>query len=168
MTNAETGNKFTFNQNCTVKFTRIGKHNIDSDDYDCVEGTQYFKKGQSIIVDVLCHENDTYQLGLVKDGKTVYDVPQYLIDIKSLTSEEQLRGMTLNVANPIHYGAQEYLCAMTVLDDLKVPRNNEGKQFSLVGRINEALTMKEQGKLVTSTEIKNSDSPFAHLFQDNG
>jgi hypothetical protein len=130
MTNTETGNKFTFNQNCTVKFTRIGKHNIDSDDYDCVEGTQYFKKGQSIIVDVLCHENDTYQLGLVKDGKTVYDVPQYLIDNKSLTSEEQLRGMTLNV--------------------------------------NEALRMKEQGRLVTSTEIKNSDSPFAHLFQDNG
>jgi hypothetical protein len=46
-----------------------------------------------------------------------------------------LRQGQLNVANPVEFAAQEYLCAMKVLDDWGVPREAGDKTFSLVGRI---------------------------------
>ena len=44
----------------------------------------------------------------------------------------------LNEADPIQYGAQEYICAMKRLDALKIPRVHEEIVLSLVGRINKA------------------------------
>lgn len=41
----------------------------------------------------------------------------------------------LNVADPVQHAAEEYLCAMQVLDDREIPRQLDGKTLSLVGRI---------------------------------
>lgn len=41
----------------------------------------------------------------------------------------------LNVANPIEFAAEEYLCAMKVLDELGAPRFHQDNMLSIVGRI---------------------------------
>ena len=46
-------------------------------------------------------------------------------------------GWLLNEADPIHFAASEYRCAMRLLDDLDVPREPPDglNRYSLVGRI---------------------------------
>lgn len=41
----------------------------------------------------------------------------------------------LNIADPIQYAAEEYLCAQIFLDDINVPIEYDGVALSLVGRI---------------------------------
>lgn len=41
----------------------------------------------------------------------------------------------LNEANPLHFGAQEYVCAMQALDNMAIPRFEGKERLSLVGRI---------------------------------
>ena len=41
----------------------------------------------------------------------------------------------LNIANPIQYAAEEYLCAQMFLDAKGISREHDGRALSLVGRI---------------------------------
>lgn len=42
----------------------------------------------------------------------------------------------LNIANPIEFTAEEYVCAMMFLDKENIPRHNiSSERYSLVGRI---------------------------------
>lgn len=50
-------------------------------------------------------------------------------------TERFIAATTLNIADPIQFGAEEYWCAMKVLDDMKVARKHNGEELSLVGRI---------------------------------
>lgn len=50
-------------------------------------------------------------------------------------TEKFIAATTLNIADPIQFGAEEYWCAMKVLDDMKVARTHNGEELSLVGRI---------------------------------
>lgn len=52
--------------------------------------------------------------------------------------ERAIESALLNIADPIQFGAEEYWCAMKVLDDMGVPREHEGASLSLVGRIRKA------------------------------
>ena len=54
------------------------------------------------------------------------------------SEEKYIMATALNEADPIQYGAQEYICAMKRLDALKIPRVHEEIVLSLVGRINKA------------------------------
>ena len=58
--------------------------------------------------------------------------------MKNLT-EQSIEGCPLNVANPVEYAAEEYLCAMMVLDERNIPRFYQDKELSLVGRIDFAI-----------------------------
>ncbi len=49
--------------------------------------------------------------------------------------ESAIEESLLNVADPIQFAAQEYWCAMKVLDTLGVPRQAVGGELSLAGRI---------------------------------
>lgn len=52
--------------------------------------------------------------------------------------EREIEKQVLNTANPIEYGAEEYWCAMKVLDDMGITRECDGQELSLVGRIRKA------------------------------
>jgi hypothetical protein len=53
-----------------------------------------------------------------------------------MTETERIIAATpLNIADPVQFGAEEYWCAMKVLDDMKIPRKYKGEELSLVGRI---------------------------------
>jgi len=58
--------------------------------------------------------------------------------------EEYLSGELLNIADPVQYAAEEYVCAMRVLDELGVPRKDGDDEYSLVGRIKWLQKEKEQ------------------------
>lgn len=53
-------------------------------------------------------------------------------------AESVIAKTLLDITDPIQFGAEEYWCAMKVLDENGVPRfDQSGKnEYSLVGRIN--------------------------------
>ena len=53
--------------------------------------------------------------------------------------ELELDKLSLNVANPVEYAAEEYWCAMKVLDERNIPRFYQDDELSLVGRIDFAM-----------------------------
>lgn len=56
--------------------------------------------------------------------------------VLSLFPEGRVGSMSFKSHGETNRSSEEYHCAMKVLDDLKVPRNNdEGEEFSIVGRI---------------------------------
>lgn len=53
--------------------------------------------------------------------------------------ESIIKNTPLDITDPIQFGAEEYWCAMKMLDDINVPRSSGGKILSLVGRITYAM-----------------------------
>ena len=54
-------------------------------------------------------------------------------------TERGLDKLSLNVANPVEHAAEEYWCAMKILDERNIPRFYEDEELSLVGRIDFAM-----------------------------
>ena len=52
--------------------------------------------------------------------------------------EREIEKQVLDTANPIEYGAEEYFCAMKLLDEMDVGREHNGQELTLVGRIRKA------------------------------
>lgn len=65
--------------------------------------------------------------------------------------EDAIRETPLNVSDPIQFGAEEYWCAMKLLDELGVPREYAGNTLSIVGRI----------RVATDTFITSADEAIA-------
>jgi hypothetical protein len=70
-----------------------------------------------------------------------------MTEIQISPEEQKIESTLLDIADPIQFGAEEYWCAMRRLDALEITREHEGKELSIVGRINKATgTFKEDEK----------------------
>ena len=61
-------------------------------------------------------------------------------DVERVVSrdEDVIASTPLDITDPIQYGAEQFWCAMRVLDDMNIPRSIDGEILSLVGRIKAA------------------------------